>query len=236
MKQQIEGLFLSAQNYTESSVIVHLFTKQYGRHSFFFKGAKKKNKPYIFQPFHFIEFSSNFNEDKNLNSGMSPALVVPFHKITNDVRKVSIALFLTEVLHSLLKEGAYSPLLYPYLERSISIFDQQSFNPNFHLVFLANLLPFLGIEPNKNYSSSNPKFCIHSAQFVSESIYPLYDKNTSSAFFKLLGTEIDASSTIVTDKTNRNELIELIFNYLEVHFQFNPEKIKSHLVLKSIFH
>lgn len=236
MKQQIEGLYLSAQNYTGSSVIVHLFTRKYGRQSFIFKGAKKKNKPFIFQPFHFIEFSTHFNEEKNLNSALSPSLVHPFHDITNDVRKVSIALFLTEVLHSLLKEGAYSPLLYTYLESSITLFDEQKFNSNFHLFFLANLLPYLGIEPKKNYSKSNPKFCVHSAQFVSDSKYPIYDNNISYAFYQLLGTEIDASSIQEIVKNNKNELIELLFNYLRIHFQFNAEKIKSHKVLKTIFH
>ena len=57
-----------------------------------------------------------------------------------------------------------------------------------------------------------------------------------SAFFKLLGTEIDASSSLTVNKATRNELLELIFNYLNIHFQFNAEKIKSHIVLKSIFH
>jgi len=235
MKQQVEGLFLSAQSYTESSVIIQLFTRQYGRQSFFFKGVKKKNQPYVFQPFHFIEFSSYFNPDKTLNSGNAPALIHPFHEITNDVRKVSIALFITEVLHSLLKEGAYSPLLYPYLEKSISIFDKQSFNPNFHLVFLVNLLSFLGIEPKNNYSKTNQLFSIHDAQFVNDTKHQICDNKISSAFFDLLGTEIDASVNILTDKTVRNELIELIFNYLEIHFQFNSKNINSHIVLKSIF-
>ena len=124
--------------------------------------------------------------------------------------KVSIALFLTEVLHSLLKEGAYSPCLYIF-RKSITLFDEQKFNSNFHLFFLANLLPYLGIEPKKNYSKSNPKFCVHSAQFVSDSKYPIYDNNISYAFYQLLGTEIDASSIHEIVKNNKNELIELIF-------------------------
>lgn len=235
MKQQIEGLFLKAQNYTESSVIVHLFTKQYGRQSFFFKGVKRKNQPYIFQPFNFIELTSNFNPDKTLNTASSPTLIIPFYQITNDIRKVSVALFLTEVMHSLLKEGAYSPLLYPYLEKAITLFDKQPFYPDFHVVFLVNLLTFLGIQPKNNYSKLNQNFCIYEAQFVKKSNDNLCDFKLSSAFFELLGTEIDAPNKIHTDKIIRNKLIELIFNYLEVHFQFNAEKITSHNVLKTIF-
>ncbi len=235
MKQQIEGLFLNAQSYTESSVIIHLFTKQYGRQSFFFKGVKKKNHPYIFQPFHFIEFTSNFDPDKTLNSGSSPALIIPFHEITNDIRKVSIALFLTEVMYYLLKEGAYSPLLYPYLERSITLFDKQPFYPDFHLIFLVNLLSFLGIQPKNNYSSFNQYFSISEAQFVKDSNSLLCEAKLSDTFFNLLGTEIDALSNLQTDKKLRNDLIELLFKYLEIHFQFNAKNITSHKILKTIF-
>ena len=42
MKQQIEGLFLSAQNYTGSSVIVHLLQENMEGNHLSLKGLRKK--------------------------------------------------------------------------------------------------------------------------------------------------------------------------------------------------
>ena len=42
MTQRIEGLFLKSTNLNHSSLIIDLFTKQYGRASFIFKEVQKK--------------------------------------------------------------------------------------------------------------------------------------------------------------------------------------------------
>ena len=169
MKQEIEGLFLSSIVYADSSVIVQLFTQQHGRQSFIFKGVKKRNRPYIFQPFHFIDFLSVFNPEKNMNVGTNPTLVCPFYQITNDIRKTSVALFITEVLSKFLKEGDYSEFLYHFLKNSIINFETNSFSSNFHLFFLIKLFPFLGIQPENNFSSSSCCFSIPDGKFIEAS-------------------------------------------------------------------
>ena len=204
MKEQLEGLFLSAHSYTDTAVIVQLFTDKYGRRSFIFKGAKKKNSPYLFQPLHFIEFSSSFKHEKSINNASNQQLSFPCHQITSDIRKTSIAFFLTEILNALLKEGDYSKELYHFIKNSFLLFEIHPFNPDFHLVFLIQLLSFLGVEPENNFSEKNIYFNIKLAKFVGLKENYTIDQSVSFDFSILLGTTIDKYETLRLNKEKRN--------------------------------
>ena len=67
MSQRIEGLFLRATKIKHNSIIVDLLTRQYGRSTFVFTISTKKNQAFLFQPFHFIEFSAAYNPEKKVN-------------------------------------------------------------------------------------------------------------------------------------------------------------------------
>ena len=232
---QLEGLFLSAHPYTDNSAIVHLFTKNYGRRAFIFKGLRKKNNPFIFQPMHFIEFQSSFNIEKPINSASKQNLAFPCHQITSDIRKTSIALFLTEILNTLLKEGYYSEDLYPFIKNSFLLFEIQDFNADFHLLFLIQILDFLGIGPKENFSEKTPFFNLEKGMFTTKDDGFTMNKTLSSLISKLLGTTIDEKLQMNLTKSTRNSLLEMVFQYLEFHFHFNSTKISSHTILKTVF-
>ena len=235
MKEQLEGLFLSAHSYTDTAVIVQLFTDKYGRRSFIFKGAKKKNSPYLFQPLHFIEFSSSFKHEKSINNASNQQLSFPCHQITSDIRKTSIAFFLTEILNALLKEGDYSKELYHFIKNSFLLFEIHPFNPDFRLVFLIQLLSFLGVEPENNFSEKNIYFNIKLAKFVGLKENYTIAQSVSFDFSILLGTTIDKYETLRLNKEKRNVLIEVLFEYFEYHFPFKSKQISSHKIFKTIF-
>ncbi len=235
MNQQIEGLFLSSTAYSDNSAIVQLYTEQYGRHSFIFKRLKNKNNPYVFQPFHFIEFTCNYNNNKNINLGVSPSLISPFYEITSDIRKISVALFLTEVLSLILKEETRSSELYVFLKRSIILFDKEPFHPDFHLVLLMHLFKFLGIQPINNHSRINTVFNLKEAKFIKLQDFNTNVNTISTAFSSLLGMKIDAYQNKKFNASTRNQLLDLILNYLGEHCHFNASKISSHKILKTIF-
>ena len=64
MSQRVEGLYLRSTKINHNSLIAELFTKQFGRVSFIFSISSKKNNSFLFQPFHFIEFSTAYNPEK----------------------------------------------------------------------------------------------------------------------------------------------------------------------------
>ena len=90
MSEKIEGLFIKCTKVRHNTFIVDLLTLKYGRCSFSFHLNKKKPSSFIFQPFHFIEFSSGINPEKNVNKGNNPALIFPVINIISDIRKLVI--------------------------------------------------------------------------------------------------------------------------------------------------
>ena len=64
MSQRIEGIFLRATKLNHLSTIVELYTQKFGRASFIFSSSGKKNTSFLFQPFHIIEFSATYNNEK----------------------------------------------------------------------------------------------------------------------------------------------------------------------------
>ena len=102
-------------------------------------------------------------------------------------------------------------------------------------MFLAQLLSFLGIEPKNNLSEKNCYFNIELSEFISLKENYTINKADSYLFSKLLGTTIDDYTSITFNKETRSNMLEILFEYLEFHFQFKAKQISSHKIFKTIF-
>lgn len=69
-----------------------------------------------------------------------------------DVKKSTIALFMAEVLHRLVKESEANEMLFDFVWGSVEALDAATEGvANFHLWFLSNLCRFLGFSPGNEY-------------------------------------------------------------------------------------
>jgi DNA repair protein RecO (recombination protein O) len=69
-----------------------------------------------------------------------------------DIKKSTIALFMAEVLHRLVKESEANELLFDFVWGSIEALDIATEGvANFHLWFLSHLCRFLGFSPGNEY-------------------------------------------------------------------------------------
>ena len=103
------------------------------------------------------------------------------------------------------------------------------------MFFLIKLFPFLGIQPENNFSSSSCCFSIPDGKFIEASNSLLYQQTISGKLSLLLGTNIEDYHKIKIDKLMRNQILELLLNYFEIHLQINTQNITSHQILKTIF-
>ena len=99
MQQTITGLYLNHINHGDTSVILKLYTLQHGTTSFIIKGIKrKKGGSALLQPFHYLELSSNFKAEKDLNFGNQIRLSKPSYSLTSDVRKSIVSAISIKVM------------------------------------------------------------------------------------------------------------------------------------------
>ncbi len=144
----------------ERKLIVHIFTREYGRRSYITSpgGASPGHRVRrgLFQPLSILEFDG-FSTRGELHHIEGPIIAQPLSEIPFDIVKSTIALFLSELLYRLIKEGEADPGLYDFVEGSITTLDglDSSVAANFHLWFLVQLTHYLGYSPQDNYAEGH---------------------------------------------------------------------------------
>ena len=235
MSQRIEGLFLRATKIKHNSIIVDLLTRQYGRSTFVFAISTKKNQSFLFQPFHFIEFSTVYNPEKKVNRANNVELKFPIIDILSDIRKTGYALLLTEILNKVFHTDENNEKLFVELEKMIISFEHRPFNAVFGLFFIKEILTHFGIQPLNNFGVQNPYFSLSDGKFTNN-----FDQNTEENFphqllNKLLGTNIDNIFLFKISSTNRRLIMDLFLNYMSYHEILNTEKLNSIKILQSLY-
>ena len=235
MSQRIEGLFLRATKIKHNSIIVDLLTRQYGRSTFVFAISTKKNQSFLFQPFHFIEFSTVYNPEKKVNRANNVELKFPIIDILSDIRKTGYALLLTEILNKVFHTDENNEKLFVELEKMIISFEHRPFNAVFGLFFIKEILTHFGIQPLNNFGVQNPYFSLSDGKFTNN-----FDQNTEENFphqllNKLLGTNIDNIYLFKISTTNRRLIMDLFLKYMSYHEILNTDKLNSIKILQSLY-
>lgn len=96
MTQSTRGIVLRYYPYSESSIIVKIFTENFGLQSYIVKGIrarKSKTKIAIFQPLTLLEFVAYRKENKSIHHLKEPRVPFHFQSIPVDLHKRSIQFF-----------------------------------------------------------------------------------------------------------------------------------------------
>ncbi|MEC8238610.1 MAG: DNA repair protein RecO, partial [Bacteroidota bacterium] len=132
-----EAIVLSKINYSETSLIVRCYTLSYGLKSYLVKGSKQgrneKKNAALFQPLNQLEITFQHKEKSSLSIPKSTKISNPYQTIPYAMDKLSVVLFLSEVLSAALKEEEANPSMFQFLSNSLSWFDVQDNVANFHI-------------------------------------------------------------------------------------------------------
>jgi DNA repair protein RecO (recombination protein O) len=241
MITQSRAVVLHQLKYSETSVIATLYTEAFGRQSYIINGIrspKSKQKTGLLQPLFLLEIEAYHKPGREVQRLKEFKLDQVYQTIPFDVVKSTIAIFLSEIMYKTIRNEETDPELFCFMYDSLLFFDaMKEGNSNFHLWFLANLLHFLGIQPQNNYSAVNQWFDIKNGKFlVARPIYPtspgLEDSKLLAELFSLDHKTIQ---TFALSGTQRSTLLEFLLEYYSIHFE-KIGKINSLKVLGEIFH
>lgn len=154
MLHKTRGLVFRFTRYRETSVIVTIFTEIFGVQSYIVNGVRSSkssgNKMALLQPLTLLDLVVYHREHANINRIKEVKCLYPYHSLTVDVKKVTVAMFLNEIMNKTIKEESHAGELFEFLYQSLVIFDQMKHGyENFHLVFLLKLSRFLGFGPDR---------------------------------------------------------------------------------------
>tara|TARA_R110001632_G_scaffold8386_2_gene33113 strand:- start:8511 stop:9236 length:726 start_codon:yes stop_codon:yes gene_type:complete len=233
-----KAIVISAIKYSDSSLIVKLYTKEIGLVSYLLKGILKskrgKLKTAYFQPLTQLNIVASHQEKRNLQLLKEAQVIHVYNSIHTTIIKQSIVLFLSEILSSAIQEEENNTQLYEYLESSFIWFDSHQYISNFHILFLLNLTRFLGFYPD---TSNSHLHGFHLEEgFFTENVHEkeIVKGDELNQFKKLLGINFDTVEDISFSKAQRQGLLQMLIRYFELHLG-GFRTPKSLAVLEAVF-
>ena len=238
MVTSTSAIVLSKIRYKDNDIIVKLFTKEYGAISFIVKGSQnsKKNKiKYVyFQELTILEIQFNYNLKRDLQYIKDIEIKHSYTSSHTDLVKVSVIMFLSEVLSNVITHQKRDIQLYNYIEESLIWYDINKSNTYFHMIFLIELTRYLGFYPDmlsNNFKYFNLEGGSYEKSKTSE--YSITG-DSLNLFNQILGIKFDSNPLPALNSKDKMEIINIILTYYKLHIN-NFKPIKSLEIVKNIF-
>jgi len=240
MLEKTKGIVLHQIKYTDSGIIVQMYTQKFGRQSFLIKGMRNRKTGkhnILFQPMFILDIELYYKPTRDMQSLKEFSVSFTPYNIYNNIKKSSVAIFLGEVLTSVLKEESPHEELFEFIKESIMYFDMSNEGyANFHIAFLAGLSSFLGFEPGPRLDREDAFFDMTNGVFVS--LPPVHGNYANEEITNILAdffvASYDTISNIALTGKMRNDVLEALVKFYSLHLP-GLKKIKSLEVLKEVF-
>ncbi len=219
------GIALKLVKYRETSIIVKVYTEQFGMKSYVVNGVRsskgKSNKIALYQPLTLLDMVVYNHEARDINRISEAKILYPYQSVPFEVMKSSVAIFLTEVLVKALHTEEANPDLFGFLKQQLLGWDQGAIPAeNFHLRFLLALSERLGF----GVQSEDDFF--HELDRHME-----IEPETRQAMHQLIVShEVDS---LKLNGRTRAKLAELLVAFFHLHLE-NFGSIQSLSVLKEL--
>lgn len=235
------AIVLKTVKYSESSIIVKMFTELFGVKSFMIRSVRKKNgkiSPSLFQSLNLLEVVFINKDTNQLCIPREISACYHFKTLPFDVVKSSQAVFINELIYRSVREEEANKELFNFISQSIIEIDASEIcNNNAHLIFSLKLTLYLGFFPLGEFCPKTPYFLLKEgvfSKFIPQDDFYL-DQQQSEIFDKLLKSEIETGKLIEMTSAMRKKLLEKIIIYYQVHL-IGFGEIKSLEVLSQLFH
>jgi DNA repair protein RecO (recombination protein O) len=220
MLHKTRGIVFRFTKYAESSIIVTIFTEQFGLQTYIVNSARSKSgkgKIALYQPLTLLELVVYHKENANILRIKEVKCFHPYQTLTSDFRKSTIALFLNEVVNKAVKEQSHTQELGNFLFNSLIALDSlQSNIENFHLIFLIQLSRYLGFGAHKPGEILTPFF---------------KDDKEENILNQLLTADYDM--IILITQIQRRNLLDVLLRFYTLHIDGFGE-IKSLAVVREL--
>lgn len=240
MLEKTRGIILNQIKYTDSGIVARIYTRKFGRQAFLIRGMRNRKAGkhnIMFQPMFILDLEMTYKASREMQTLKEFSVSFTPFDIYSNIKKSCVAIFLGEVLTSVLKEESLHEELFDFIEESIIYFENcKEGYANFHISFLAGLSSFLGFEPGPRTDSNDSFFDMTNGVFVP--IPPVHGNYANEEVSDILAdffvASYDNAMHIILTGVQRNEVLETLVRYYSLHLP-GLKKINSLEVLKVVF-
>lgn len=150
MLAHTHGVVFRFVKYGETSIIVTIFTAQFGLQAYIVNGVRSKSgrgKIALYQPLTLLDLVVYHKETTTIMRIKEAKCLYPYQQINIDVRKTTIALFVEDLINKTIREEAHANELCEFIINSLMMLDKIEKPENFHLIFMVQLSKYLGFQP-----------------------------------------------------------------------------------------
>lgn len=234
-----DAIVLSTQKIKDTSLLVHLYTREAGRMNLLVFGAQSKKKGNchsLLYPLSLVSIEADIRNSRELNTLKEVRPLEPTHDLLFNPIKSTLAFFCAEVLTHCLLTNEQDPLLFDFIRYSISQLNRQNAGlGNFHICFLIRLSRFLGFQPSLSADNPTAFFDLTSAEYTSmqPSHHHFLNESETSVLRQLLRMNYRNMHLFKFTRAERATILEKTLDYYHIH-QHGFGEIKSIHVLREM--
>jgi DNA repair protein RecO (recombination protein O) len=239
-----KGIVLRAIKYGETSLVVTLFTSQFGIQTYMVKGVRssrsRQNRAAAFQPGTLLDMVVYRQPQKNMQHlrEFQPAYI--YATLQENVIKNSVLLFSVELLLRTLPENAPLQGLFDFAWEYFIALDKipVSKTANLPLFFIIQCSRELGYELAGSYSAETPYANIHEGSFAEHppAMPPYLNDEDAAVLSRLLRvSDYNELDQVEMNSEMRLRLLDWYIAFLQLHTQ-HTGNIRSLTVLRSVLH
>ena len=233
MKYKSRAITLTYIKQGESSIISKIFTEKHGLQSFIVKGVRSKRakkKLGLFQPLQLVDINATLIPKKGLQYLAEITIIETISTDKINMNKNFLAIFIAEISSKVLQENEQNSGLFKFVwEIKQKLYNANTIDENFALLFMLNLSKYLGFFPSTENINA-PFFNLETGEFSGKvfnlNIY-LTEEKTTILKHLLLGKKINIPQEL------KSELLKDIIQYFRLH-HYNLSNITSHLIIESL--
>jgi len=236
MIEKLTGVIFKTIPYSETSLVMDIFSLQKGLHSYIVSGVRKKksSKIGLYKPMTFINFVAYQSNKDTLHRIKEADYHFMYKKLPNDIVRSTMAMFMIDLCRNTIKESETNIELFDFIKNSFLALDEtESLSNIFHLSFAIELSRYLGFFPDLRTYEDGYTFDLTQGLFIPD--ISVFDKvisaNLSKDLFHLASKNIPE---VGTSKTDRNQLLDAILHYYRLHIP-NFKGLPSLEVCRVIF-
>ena len=233
------GVVLGTIKYGDKGVVVQMLTSSHGRQSYMVQGLGSRrghSKLALFQPLFALEFEGLESPRMQMHRLGEVHNGIVLQSTPFDIKKSTIALFMAEVLHRLVKESEANELLFDFVWGSIEALDVATEGvANFHLWSLSHLCRLLGFSPGNEYMPD--------AWFnIAEGLYTLQEppreyrisQENALILRDMLECDVRYIAEIGLNRHQRVEFLSALVRYYGYHLD-TINSVQSIRILQEVF-
>lgn len=233
------GIVFKSIKYSETSMIVDIYTEEKGLRKYIISGVRSKRAKVsasLLQSMTLVDLVVYHRDDRELTriKEIRPAFI--YQTIPFDVRRAAVGLFMIEVAQKAIRESEENRALFQFLFDSFCYLDLTD-QPvaNLHLHFLLELTTFLGFMPGEICSADQPYFNLKDGVFVTYAPTHRHylNQEESALLYQLIEVAQQNCHRIPMNRATRRSLLHHLLTYYQLHIENFPT-INSHTILEEV--